>query len=198
MEIRRELMVKKTYIYIVIIFFTLLIISISNLDLKPKSFQTTIDILLTLGNAAIGGLVAYYAAYIQVQNSKNMEDLKQLKTFKNICILVKNDLRNINKRMEVFTKKDVITYGEIKDYIVSDSLEKFKYEFIYMIKDEEDVSLLSKILNRLLLLKMEEKDKKIDKDRINKLIIDIEEFERKVGLYLEDTNRKINSKFKRH
>ncbi|CDO03110.1 hypothetical protein BN988_01610 [Oceanobacillus picturae] len=191
-------MVKKTYIYIVIIFFTLLIISISNLDLKPKSFQTTIDILLTLGNAAIGGLVAYYAAYIQVQNSKNMEDLKQLKTFKNICILVKNDLRNINKRMEVFTKKDVITYGEIKDYIVSDSLEKFKYEFIYMIKDEEDVSLLSKILNRLLLLKMEEKDKKIDKDRINKLIIDIEEFERKVGLYLEDTNRKINSKFKRH
>ncbi|WP_147629691.1 hypothetical protein [Oceanobacillus picturae] len=189
---------KKTYIYIVIIFFTLLIISISNLDLKPKSFQTTIDILLTLGNAAIGGLVAYYAAYIQVQNSKNMEDLKQLKTFKNICILVKNDLRNINKRMEVFTKKDVITYGEIKDYIVSDSLEKFKYEFIYMIKDEEDVSLLSKILNRLLLLKMEEKDKKIDKDRINKLIIDIEEFERKVGLYLEDTNRKINSKFKRH
>jgi hypothetical protein len=154
--------------------------------------EDLISIYTTLGSAVIGGLVAFYTAHIQIKSNKNIEELKNLKLERNICILVSSDLSDIRTRFTGFLKaKSNFTYGQIKTHINLSSLEKFKIEFINVLNEEKEVKLLSSVINRLQLMISESENKHLDKEKTQSLIVDVERLEGVVNTYLDIMNEKM-------
>lgn len=184
----------RTVLLIAFLAFIVMIICIDNVDLKSDSVKTTIDIFTTIGSAVLGGYVAYYSAYIQVEGNKKLENYKEQKLSKNICILVINDLRDITIRLRTILKFDIskLSHKDLKPYINIDSLEKFKTDFIHILEDDADVLTYSSVLNRLLILKSTADDAPLERGKLDQLITDIQKVDGFVSANLETIKSKIN------
>ncbi|XQY90687.1 hypothetical protein ACNRWW_14265 [Metabacillus sp. HB246100] len=166
---------RETNLTILLIVF-ILFISFNSINIKTDTVESMLNLFATIGSAIIGGYVAFYSSYMQVKGNKKLERYKELKLERNICILVKNDLKDINQRLYSILENSShreYTYGELKPYINIDSLEKFKTEYIHILNYESEVLAFSSVLNRLNILKNSSDEKKLNLSKFEKLIEDI-------------------------
>lgn len=127
----------------------------------------------TLLSALLGGFIAYYASRKQIAANSINSLLIELKKESASCLVAKNELNTIYKRIEktigISTK-----YNSLSPFIEIDYLEIFRKEHLYLFNISA-IELFLKVLNRLKLIKINNTDSILEENQKTNLLNDIKQ-----------------------